>query len=99
MSERTWEVTLKHAKTCEMGNKNYIFHGHHFTVYLNPICQVLRAEINGQIYPIREMSNMNRVNLWTLYSKLILYELNLERDGFYLIRFDKYFLCVFVGLH
>ncbi|KAF3438583.1 hypothetical protein FNV43_RR21346 [Rhamnella rubrinervis] len=60
MSEKMWEVTLKHAKTCEMGSKSYVFHGQHFTVYFNPICQVLKAEINGQIYPIREMSNMNR---------------------------------------
>ncbi|XP_048328991.2 protein SAR DEFICIENT 1 [Ziziphus jujuba] len=60
MSEKMWEVTLKHARTCEMGSKQYIFNGNQFIIYMNPICQVLRAEINGQIYTNREISGMNR---------------------------------------
>ncbi|OIW10068.1 hypothetical protein TanjilG_32808 [Lupinus angustifolius] len=58
MSEKMWEVTVKHAKTCIMGNKYYIFRGPHFTIVLNPICQMIRAEINGQVFPGRELNNI-----------------------------------------
>ncbi|CAL0312429.1 unnamed protein product [Lupinus luteus] len=58
MSEKMWEVTIKHAKTCIMGNKYYIFRGPHFTIVLNPICQMIRAEINGQVFPGRELNNI-----------------------------------------
>jgi len=61
-----WDVTIKHAKTCEKGNKYYAYRGHNFTVFLNSICQLVRADINGQTFPGRELSNMTRV---TLYSK------------------------------
>ncbi|KAJ7975151.1 Calmodulin-binding-like protein [Quillaja saponaria] len=60
MSEKMWEVTIKHARTCEMGNKFYTFRGHHFALVLNPICQVVRAEINGQLYPTKDLTNINR---------------------------------------
>lgn len=61
MSEKMWEVTIKHAKTCVLGNKNYVFRGPNYTIFLNPICQLMKAEINGSIYPTHNLSNMNRV--------------------------------------
>ncbi|XP_062117043.1 protein SAR DEFICIENT 1 isoform X2 [Humulus lupulus] len=60
MSERMWEVTLKHAKTCEMGNKMYIYRPSQLsTIFLNPICQLVRAEINGEVfcYGCKQFSN------------------------------------------
>ncbi|KAJ0048950.1 hypothetical protein Pint_16507 [Pistacia integerrima] len=60
MSEKMWEVTYKHAATCVMGNKLHIYRGNNCTITLNPICQVVRAVINGQIYPTRELSTSNR---------------------------------------
>ncbi|KAJ7970355.1 Calmodulin-binding-like protein [Quillaja saponaria] len=60
MSEKIWEVTLKHARTCEMDNKFYMFRGHQFTLVLNPICQVVKAEINGQAYSSMDLTNINR---------------------------------------
>lgn len=62
MSEKMWEVTIKHAKTCDMGSKLYIYRGPHFAVLLSPICQLIKAEINGQIFPGRELNNINRVH-------------------------------------
>ncbi|XP_004310274.1 PREDICTED: uncharacterized protein LOC101303088 isoform X2 [Fragaria vesca subsp. vesca] len=61
MSERMWEATLKHARTCEMGNKMYIFRHLPFVLFLNPICQVVKVFINGQDYPTRDLSNNNMV--------------------------------------
>ncbi|KAK7358268.1 hypothetical protein VNO77_00194 [Canavalia gladiata] len=60
MSERMWEITMKHAKTCNMGNKFYAYRGPNFTIFLNAICQLVRAEINGQNFPARELGNINR---------------------------------------
>ncbi|KAK3021008.1 hypothetical protein RJ639_046038 [Escallonia herrerae] len=60
MSEKMWEVTLKHARTCVMGRKLYISHGPNYTIILNPICQVVKAVINGQIYTNRDLTISNR---------------------------------------
>ncbi|RDX67840.1 Protein SAR DEFICIENT 1, partial [Mucuna pruriens] len=60
MSEKMWDVTIKHAKTCEKGNKLYVYRGPNFTIYLNAICQLVRANINGQIFPGRDLTNMTR---------------------------------------
>ncbi|KAF4400855.1 hypothetical protein G4B88_004398 [Cannabis sativa] len=81
MSERMWEMTLKHAKTCVMGNKMYIYRvDHHSTIFLTPICQLLKAEINGEVYGSKELDNnlvilawvrrntTTRVKLWRLNS-------------------------------
>ena len=61
MSEKMWEVTIKHARTCVLGNKQYILRGNNHFVMFNPICQVLKAVIDGQDYTSRELSNIDRV--------------------------------------
>ncbi|KAK8576665.1 hypothetical protein V6N13_032584 [Hibiscus sabdariffa] len=60
MSEKMWDVTIKHAKTCVMGNKYYISRGFNYKLFLNPICQLMKAEINGSIYPIQSLTSINR---------------------------------------
>ncbi|KAL0355243.1 UNVERIFIED_CONTAM: protein SAR DEFICIENT 1 [Sesamum radiatum] len=50
MSEKMWEATLKHAKTCVMGSKLYRYHANTYTLTFTPICQLLKAEFNGQVY-------------------------------------------------
>lgn len=60
MSEKMWEVTIKHARTCVLGNKQYILRGNNHFVMFNPICQVLKAVIDGQDYTSRELSNIDR---------------------------------------
>ncbi|MED6180414.1 hypothetical protein PIB30_010044 [Stylosanthes scabra] len=60
MSEKMWEVTIKHAKTCKMGNKAYMYSGSNCTIYLNPICQLIRADINGQILLGRDLNTINK---------------------------------------
>lgn len=61
MSEKTWEATIKHARTCEMSSKHYVYNEGNCTVILNPICQVERAVIGGRTYTARELSAVNRV--------------------------------------
>ncbi|XP_028800150.1 protein SAR DEFICIENT 1 [Neltuma alba] len=61
MSEKMWEVTVKHAKTCVMGTKVYMYRGSHFALYLNPICQLIKAEMNGHTFYGKDIStNINR---------------------------------------
>lgn len=66
MSEKMWDVTIKHAKTCVMGNKSYVFRNSNYTIFLNPICQIMKAEINGSIYPTHNLNNINRAYLESL---------------------------------
>ncbi|KAA8542730.1 hypothetical protein F0562_023882 [Nyssa sinensis] len=67
MSEKMWEVTVNHARTCDMGNKQYIYHGANLsTITLNPVCQVLKAVINGQTYTGLELTGTNRAYIENL---------------------------------
>jgi hypothetical protein len=60
MSEKTWEITLKHARTCTMSTKLYVSRGPNHAIVMNPICQVIKAVINGQTYSNRDLSTLNR---------------------------------------
>ncbi|XP_022994180.1 protein SAR DEFICIENT 1-like [Cucurbita maxima] len=66
MSERMWEATTRHAKTCELGHKLYLFRGHNFTLFLNPIYQVVQAIINGRTYAFPELHNIHEGTLKNL---------------------------------
>lgn len=74
MSDKKWEAVIKHAKTCTMGNKVYVFHGSNFTITLNPICQVVRAVINGQNYANnQELSGINQVLSYIIFVGIYVY--------------------------
>ncbi|KAK7320046.1 hypothetical protein RJT34_04776 [Clitoria ternatea] len=60
MSEKMWDVTVKHAKNCNPGNKVYVYRGPNFTIFLNAICQMVKANINGQTIAGRELRSINR---------------------------------------
>ncbi|KAG2667461.1 hypothetical protein I3760_15G116200 [Carya illinoinensis] len=66
MSEKMWEVTIRHAKTCVLGSKLYLFRRNEHIIILNPICQVVRAVIDGQLYPTRDLNNINRNSIQEL---------------------------------
>ncbi|KAI4302568.1 hypothetical protein MLD38_038297 [Melastoma candidum] len=61
MSDKMWEATIKHARKCEMGNKNYIYREQDFCIVLDPICQVERAIVGDQFYSKKDLPNINRV--------------------------------------
>ncbi|KVH29552.1 Calmodulin binding protein-like protein [Cynara cardunculus var. scolymus] len=60
MPDKMWEATLKHARTCVPENKFYISRGPNHTIYLNPICQVVKAVINGDTFFGKDLSSVNR---------------------------------------
>ncbi|KAF7134920.1 hypothetical protein RHSIM_Rhsim08G0131200 [Rhododendron simsii] len=66
MSEKMWEVTIKHARSCIMGNKFYISRGPNYTLMLNPVCQVIKAVINEQTYPTTGITSMHKAYIENL---------------------------------
>lgn len=64
MSEKMWDVTVKHAKSCVMGTKVYRFHGNNYTLTLSPICQLLNFELNGHVYHQPHFKTMQMVILF-----------------------------------
>ncbi|XP_020211526.1 protein SAR DEFICIENT 1 [Cajanus cajan] len=83
MSDKMWEVTIKHAMTCDMGSKMYIYRGSQFTIFLDPVCKLLRADINGQTFFNRDpMSHMNKTYIDKLVREAYARWHNLEEiDG------------------
>eukprot|EP00258_Populus_trichocarpa_P012038 XP_002321484.2 protein SAR DEFICIENT 1 [Populus trichocarpa] len=58
MSEKMWEVTIKHARTCDLGNNHFIFRRPNCTITLNPICQIVHAMIDGNSYSNKELASI-----------------------------------------
>ncbi|XP_011008308.1 PREDICTED: uncharacterized protein LOC105113713 [Populus euphratica] len=58
MSEKMWEVTIKHARTCDLGNNHFIFRRPNCTITLNPICQIVHAMIDGNSYSNKELPSI-----------------------------------------
>ncbi|KAL6007549.1 hypothetical protein ACLOJK_033047 [Asimina triloba] len=63
MSDKMWDGTMKHALTCDMGNKLYLHRNQQATVVLNPICQVVGVVNNGQRCPVSDLSPMHKAYL------------------------------------
>ncbi|XP_015068133.1 protein SAR DEFICIENT 1 isoform X2 [Solanum pennellii] len=66
MSDKMWEVTYKHAKTCEMGSKLFMARGSNYVLILTPICEVVRAVIDGQIYPTYDLTGIQKAYIQNL---------------------------------
>ncbi|XP_040999368.1 protein SAR DEFICIENT 1-like [Juglans microcarpa x Juglans regia] len=56
MSDKMWDATIKHARTCVLGNKLYLLKGNNLAIFLNPVCQLVKAEIDGQLYHARDLN-------------------------------------------
>ena len=62
MSDKMWKVAIKHAMTCDMGSNIYRYRGPQFIILLNPICKLIKANIDGQEFSSGEyLSQMNKV--------------------------------------
>ncbi|XP_010428316.1 PREDICTED: protein SAR DEFICIENT 1 isoform X1 [Camelina sativa] len=61
MSDKMWEVALKHARECILGNKLYISKGPNYIMILNPICEVMKAMIDGHDFSSQEALNQRYV--------------------------------------
>ena len=55
MSDRPWNATLNHAKTCDMGQKCYVFKTVGCDITFNPIGEVLAARIRDQTFALQEL--------------------------------------------
>lgn len=60
MSDRMWEVTINHARTCIIGDKQYFYRASDCIVLLNPICEVLGAVFDGLAYWPNQLNRMQR---------------------------------------
>ncbi|KAL2482054.1 Protein SAR DEFICIENT 1 [Forsythia ovata] len=58
MSDKMWEVTSGHAKTCTLGSKLYRYCGPSYTLILNPICQIVKLEVDGRVYFARDLKTI-----------------------------------------
>ncbi|KAJ4974276.1 hypothetical protein NE237_007450 [Protea cynaroides] len=63
MSEKTWEATIKHAKTCVLGTKLYIFREPQYSLIFNSICQVVGTFIHGQFYTTRDLTEVHMAHV------------------------------------
>lgn len=69
MSDKIWDATYNHANSCEKGSKLYMASGANYTLFLSPICQVVRAIIDGQICPTRDLTGIQRGYIQNLVKK------------------------------
>ncbi|CAL9767191.1 unnamed protein product [Musa acuminata subsp. burmannicoides] len=57
MSDRKWEATINHAKTCVVGDKLYIHHGRRYALVLNSVCQVVNIIAGANRYTLQDLVN------------------------------------------
>lgn len=63
MSDRMWEGTIGHARTCPAGDRVYVHHRSHFIIFLNSICEVRAVAINGaSLVPPEELTRVQKVS-------------------------------------
>ncbi|KAL5726428.1 hypothetical protein ACHQM5_009472 [Ranunculus cassubicifolius] len=66
MSDKVFEITIKHAKDCVLGNKNYLLRGPRYDLFLNPICQVVGFSYAGMRYPSSDLHGTEKANVENL---------------------------------
>lgn len=63
MTDRMWEVTTTHAKTCAVpDDKVYVYAGAHGTVYVDPVFTVVRVVIAGVEWPLQQLNRAQTVS-------------------------------------
>ncbi|KAI7741869.1 hypothetical protein M8C21_027948 [Ambrosia artemisiifolia] len=60
MSDKMWEATITHARTCVLDNKLHVLRGPNHAIFFNSICQVSKAAINGETIAGRDLSRLNK---------------------------------------
>lgn len=64
MSNKMWEGTVEHAKTCMLDNKLYVYYAdaqHNIGVIFNVICRLLGFLADGQFILVDELSEAQKV--------------------------------------
>ena len=64
MTDRMWDLTTKHASTCDAGDKVYAYGGGGqpggITVYVNSICQLVKIEVGGVECALQQLNRAQR---------------------------------------
>jgi len=55
MTDRMWEVTTNHARTCEPDDKVFVYAAPHGTIYVNSVFKLVRVEIGGVEWPLQQL--------------------------------------------
>ncbi|RLM92386.1 calmodulin-binding protein 60 B-like isoform X1 [Panicum miliaceum] len=55
MTDRMWEATTNHARTCEPDDKVYVYAAPHGTIYVNSVFKLVRVEIGGVEWPLQQL--------------------------------------------
>ncbi|KAG2563909.1 hypothetical protein PVAP13_8KG373600 [Panicum virgatum] len=62
MTDDMWEATTKHARTCDPGNKVYVYTAGDCTIYVNSVFNLVKVEIGGTVCPLQQL-NWDQVSL------------------------------------
>ncbi|KAG6516274.1 protein SAR DEFICIENT 1-like [Zingiber officinale] len=60
MSDKVWEATIVHAKTCPVGDKLYLHQGSQCSLWLNPICEVVGIVYDDITLTLQQLSKHQR---------------------------------------
>lgn len=69
MSNRMWENTVEHAKTCVLGGKLYVYYadmGHTTGAIFNHIYELTGLISDGQFIPLESLDHSQKVKLFFL---------------------------------
>ena len=59
MTDRMWEATTNHAKTCGPDDKVYMHATPHGTIYVDSIFNIVRVDVGGVQWPL-QVQQLNR---------------------------------------
>ncbi|THU74268.1 hypothetical protein C4D60_Mb04t31590 [Musa balbisiana] len=57
MTDRAWEVTTNHAKTCLVGDKRYVHRGPNCDLVLDSVCEVVSIIAGNNTYGLQDLIN------------------------------------------
>ncbi|CAL9116609.1 unnamed protein product [Musa acuminata var. zebrina] len=63
MSDKKWEETIGHARTCRLGDDLYLYHVPSFTVKLNPICEVVEVKSTSMTSALTQLTSADKVQI------------------------------------
>ncbi|KAL5223351.1 hypothetical protein ABZP36_028064 [Zizania latifolia] len=78
MTDRMWEVTTNHAKTCAPGDKVYVYSTQLGTIYVNSICQLVKVEFAGVECPLQQLNGLQKVYVQQLLLEAYEHQNNLQ---------------------
>lgn len=62
MSDRMWEGTIAHAKTCEVGDKRYVHRAPQCSLVFNAVCEVVEIISDGMTLTLQSLTKPQRVS-------------------------------------